>query len=306
MTPRPAGLTSFAVGAIRLTLLPDGYHRCDPTATFVGSTPDDWEEHAHLLDEHGRLVMTMGSLLAELPSGERVLIDAGFGPRTLILSDFGMEFWGGRLIASLAAVGLEPDDIDLVLYSHLHVDHVGWTASADGTPTFGRARHAMSRPEWNHWHDKADMGGPTQADVDVLDDRVELIDGEQTIVPGITAVPTYGHTPGHLSFRVSSGDERAVILGDAIHCPLQITHPEWAFLADSAPDAARAARMRLLRELDEPSTAVVGAHFPDAVFGRVVPAAAGRHVAFDVAVAGTPQTVAPEAHPGAVDLPALD
>ena len=192
-----------------------------------------------------------------------------------------------------------------MLYSHLHVDHVGWTSTDDGAPTFGRARHAMSRPEWEHWHDKGDMGGPTQADVDVLSDRVELIDGEQTIVPGITAVPTFGHTPGHLSFRVSSASERAVVLGDAIHCPLQISHPEWAFMADSAPDAARAARRQLLSELDEPGTTVVGAHFPDAVFGRVVPAAGGRQVAFDVAVPGPPQPVAPEADPGATDLPAL-
>ena len=87
------------------------------------------------------------------------------------------------------------------------------------------------------------------------------------MVPGITAVPTDGHTPGHLSFRVLSGDERALILGDAIHCPLQISHPEWAFMADTAPDAARRAREQLLRELDEPGMAVVGPHFPDAVFG---------------------------------------
>lgn len=306
MTARPAGPSSFTVGDIRLTLIPDGYHRCDPLGTFVGSTPANWDEHAHLLDEQGRLVMTMGALLAELPSGQRILIDAGFGPRTLILSDFGMEFWGGRLVSSLAAVGLRPEDIDVVLYSHLHVDHVGWTATDHGTPTFTSARHLMSRAEWEHWSDKADMGGPTQADIDVLAARVELLDGEGDVAPGIAAVPTYGHTPGHLSFRVTSGDERALILGDAIHCPLQISHPEWAFMADAAPDAARRAREQLLRELDEPGTAVVGAHFPDAVFGRVVTEPTGRRVAFDVAVPGPPQTIAPDAEPHAIELPPLD
>ena len=82
VTALPAGSSSFAVGDIRLTLIPDGYHRCDPVETFAGSTAADWDEHSHLLDEHGRLVMTMGALLAELPSGERVLIDAasGHGP----------------------------------------------------------------------------------------------------------------------------------------------------------------------------------------------------------------------------------
>ena len=164
----------------------------------------------------------------------------------------------------------------------------------------------MSRTEWEHWSDKPDMGGPTQADIDVLGTRVELLDGEELVVPGITAVPTHGHTPGHLSFRVTSGEQRALILGDAIHCPLQISHPEWAFMADSAPDAARRAREQLLRELDEPGMAVVGPHFPDAVFGRVVTGSTGRRVAFDVAVPGAPQSLAPEADPGSIELPALD
>ena len=98
-----------------------------------------------------------------------------------------------------------------------------------------------------------------------------MLDGESEVLPGMTIVPTPGHTPGHCSFLVASGRERAVVLGDAIHCPLQITHPEWNFVADANPEAAVAARERLLRELDEPATTVVGAHFPDAIFGRRAP-----------------------------------
>jgi glyoxylase-like metal-dependent hydrolase (beta-lactamase superfamily II) len=155
-------------------------------------------------------------------------------------------------------------------------------------------RHVLSCAEWEHWNDKPDLGGPTQADIDVLTARVELVDGEDVVAPGITAVPTHGHTPGHLSFRVTSGDERALILGDAIHCPLQVSHPEWAFMADGAPDAARRAREQLLRELDEPEVTVVGPHFPDAVFGRVVTEPTGRRVAFDVAVLLHPNRLHPK------------
>lgn len=307
MHARPAGPTSTAVGGVRLTLVPDGYHRCDPVATFVGSTAEDWDAHEHLLDAHGRVVMTMGAILAELPSGARVLIDLGFGPRTLILADFGMEFWGGRLLSSLAAIGVRPDDIDLVVYSHLHVDHVGWSVDADdGTLTFDGARHVLSEAEWTHWHDRPDAGGPSGEQLDALGPRVEVLAGEQQVAPGITAVPTPGHTPGHLSFLVESHGERAIVLGDAIHCPLQIGHPEWAFMADAAPDVARTSREQLLRELDDPATTVVGPHFPDAVFGRVLATGSGRQVAFDVAVPGPPQTLAPEAPPGAIELPGLD
>ena len=105
--------------------------------------------------------------------------------------------------------------------------------------TFGRARHVLSRAEWDYWETRPDGGGPTGADVAALAARVELVDGETTLVPGITIMPTPGHTPGHCSFLVSSGTERAVVLGDAIHCPLQISHPEWAFAADANPKAAK-------------------------------------------------------------------
>jgi glyoxylase-like metal-dependent hydrolase (beta-lactamase superfamily II) len=303
---QPAGPASTTIGDIRLTLIPDGYHRCDPTKTFLGSTVDDWRDHPHLLDDHGRLVMTMGSILAELPSGVRVLIDLGFGPRTLILSDLGMEFWGGRLLSSLTAIGVPPDAIDVVVYSHLHVDHVGWAADADdGSLTFDQARHVLSAAEWEHWHDKPDLGGPSADQLEALTPRVEVV-SEEEVAPGITAVPTPGHTPGHLSFRVESRGERAIVLGDAVHCPLQISRPEWAFIADAAPDVARASRERLLRELDGESTFVVGPHFPDAVFGRVLATESSRHVAFDVAPITPPQRVAPEAPAGAVELRGLD
>ena len=306
MTAQPIGISSMTVGDIRLTLLPDGYHRCDPVATFVGSSPADWDAHAYLLDERGRAVMTMGALLAELPGGERVLLDLGFGPRTLVLAELAMEFWGGRLLASLAEVGLRPDDVDLVVYSHLHADHVGWTTdrARGNSLTFGRARHVLSHAEWDYWRGDA-VGGPDAADLAALGPRVELVDGDFDVAPGLRVVPTPGHTPGHCSFLVESRGERAVVLGDAIHCPLQITHPEWAFSADVNPGAAVQAREALLREFDAPHTRVVGPHFPDAVFGRVLGGPVARRVAFDVVPPAPLQTLAPEAGPDDVLLPPL-
>jgi glyoxylase-like metal-dependent hydrolase (beta-lactamase superfamily II) len=118
-------------------------------------------------------------------------------------------------------------------------------------------------------------------------------------------VPTPGHTPGHLSFLVESAGQRAVVLGDAIHCPLQLSHPEWEFSADIAPAAAIRSREHLLRELEAPDTVVVGPHFPDAVFGRVLGGPVARRVAFDVAPPPPTQPLAPEAPPGEVLLPAL-
>ena len=75
---------------------------------------------------------------------------------TIILEELAMEFWGGRLLASLASMGLGPDDIDVVAYSHLHADHVGWTSGDGAELTFGRARHVLSRAEWDHWETRPD------------------------------------------------------------------------------------------------------------------------------------------------------
>jgi glyoxylase-like metal-dependent hydrolase (beta-lactamase superfamily II) len=306
VTAQPVGVSSFAVGDIRLTHLPDGYHRCDPLPTFAGSTQSDWDEHRHLLDEQGRVVMTMGAILAELPDRQRMLIDLAFGPRTMILEGLAMEFWGGRLVRSLATIGLQPADIDVVCYSHMHIDHVGWTADVAGALTFSRARHVVARAELEYWLSSDELGGPDERERAALEPRVDLVDGEVTVAPGVRMIPTPGHTPGHCSFLIESGGERAVVLGDAIHCPLQITHPEWEFSSDVNPAAAIRAREHLLRELDAPETTVVGAHFADAVFGRVLSGTVARQVAFDVAPPAPPQALADDAPPGAVFLPPLD
>ncbi len=163
----------------------------------------------------------------------------------------------------------------------------------------------MSRDEWEFWNGEPGIPGPSERDLGALTDRVELIDGEAVPVPGITIMPTPGHTPGHCSFLVSSGTARAVVLGDAIHCPLQITHPEWAFASDANPEAAQRAREQILRELDAPDTIVVGPHFPEAIFGRVLAGTVPRRVAFDVAPAAPSQVVVADAEPGAMMLAPL-
>jgi glyoxylase-like metal-dependent hydrolase (beta-lactamase superfamily II) len=303
---QPVAASTLTLGDISVTHLADGYHRCDPVGSIVGSTADDWARHPHLVDDRGRLVMSMGSLLVRTADGQHALIDLGFGPNTLILADLHMEFWGGRLLRSLEAVGLQAADIDVVLYSHLHLDHVGWTTGADDALSFPNARHVMATAEWEHWTSGPRIGGPSDAAVAALPERLELVDGEADVLPGVTVLPTPGHTPGHCSFRLTSGRHRAVVLGDAVHCPLQITHPEWNYAGDVVPEAAARSRAALVRELEQPDTVTVGAHFTDAVFGRVLADTAPRRVAFDVAPPAEVQTFAPEAPEGALFLPPLD
>jgi glyoxylase-like metal-dependent hydrolase (beta-lactamase superfamily II) len=112
--------------------------------------------------------------------------------------------------------------------------------------------------------------------------RLALMADLETPVPGITAVATPGHTPGHISFVISSGTARAVILGDMIHCPVEIGQSELDFVFDVDPKLNRETKARIERELARPDTVTVGAHFPNLVFGRVLPGSAPLSIDFSV------------------------
>jgi glyoxylase-like metal-dependent hydrolase (beta-lactamase superfamily II) len=285
MSARAAGTTELSFGTMRMTFVPDGIIQMPPSTVYSGATPELFAANRHVLDDQGDLVMSLGSLLVET-AGKRVLIDLAWGPSTL---DIGAltngqhqgRMSGGGLIENLAALGLSPSDIDVVLLSHLHVDHIGWLVTdtpAGPVPTFGRAEYFMTQQEWQYWRrpDGARTGGPTEAQLDFLASRFTPVEDGSVPVPGINVMHTPGHTPGHCSFVVSSGRERAVVLGDTLHCPLEIAHPELALLGDVDPAAAKATRERLRQQLVTPGTVTVGAHFPDVVFGRVLPAEVNR------------------------------
>jgi glyoxylase-like metal-dependent hydrolase (beta-lactamase superfamily II) len=186
------------------------------------------------------------------------------------------------MLPNLAAVGVEPKDVDFVLFSHLHRDHTGWivepatageTRDPAGAPTFPRAHHYLSQAEWDYWTTMAPTGvgpSPSAEQLAVLEKRLSFVrDGERP-VPGIDVVATPGHTPGHLSFVISSGDQRALVLGDSVHCPIELQEPELTFVVDVDPALAQRTRVHLERELTQPGTIAAGPHFADLVFGRLM------------------------------------
>ncbi len=270
---QPARLNHIMVGDIRITYLPDGVTRLAPVEFLVGSTTERWKLHEEWLDNEGRLVASIGGLLIE--SGNRkVLVDTGFGAKHADIPPFG-PFDGGELLKSFAAVGVDPGEVDTVAYTHLHLDHIGWTSKAakdrERALTFPKARYVIRSAEWKHWAGRNDPAGPSVAEVeDPLRNRVDLIDADQSLAPGVTIVSTPGHTPGHSSFVISSGTQRAIILGDVVHCPVQLEEQEWSCAFDVDRALARATRGRLLAELEGSSTVGAGGHFSDFTFGRVM------------------------------------
>ena len=280
----PAAQMRVTVGDVRITYLPDGQSRFIATAMFPKSSPEAWEAHREWLDEESRIVSTIGGFLVETP-GNKVVVDTGFGPSQFEFPGFG-PIGGGWFLESLANTGVSADDIDTVIYTHLHVDHTGWTSreAAEGRRlTFPNARHVVRGAEWDFWGGKDDPAGPgVEGFQQPLENRLDLADDGDTVVPGITLVATPGHTPGHSCLVISSGNERAIILGDITHCPVQLEESEWACVFDVDQDLGRQSRERMWEELEKGSTTAAASHFANVVFGRLMSAEGRRQWVFDL------------------------
>lgn len=263
--------TTFTIGDLTVTPVSDGFISFEPTAFFTSSSADDWavEAHRRYLDDNGRLTLSIGTFLVR--GGDRtVLVDTGLG------LDDGGDWRGGRLCEGLRAAGAEPEDIDTVVFSHLHGDHVGGStvSAAPGVrPAFPAASYRCHVRDWE-WSEAAqpELHAST---LGAVSERFEPLEDGEAVVPGLTVRSAPGHTPGHLVLVLSGGEERALILGDAIHCPLQLTEVDWTMMGDVDPALAVRTREALLRELDDGLPAAA-AHFPGLRFGRVMTGASGR------------------------------
>ncbi|MET7352225.1 MBL fold metallo-hydrolase [Streptomyces mirabilis] len=275
--PQPAIRSRITIGETTITYLPDGFGAHNPDVLFPGV---DWTTRPGFLED-GQLILSFGSFLIRA-GDRRILVDLAVGKIDVDVPGVA-QLKGGSLLRNLAEEGLSADDIDTVAFTHLHLDHVGWTSDVAPLPnapttdsptrlTFARARHFMSKAEWQYWSTRAAaMGGPdAEAVLKPLDGVVEFVRSGDSIAPGVTVEATPGHTPGHLAIVVrdpSGGStESAYIVGDILHSPAQVGDPDLVFSSDVAPDQARAVRDRVLQR---PDTVIAAGHFTDDVFGRV-------------------------------------
>ncbi len=266
---------ALMIGDIRVDGVIDGEGRFDPLKTFRSSTPQMWADHQDLLDADGLLPFTMGAFLVR--TGDTVaLVDSGLGDATL------MGITGGQMIDSLAALGVTPAEVTDVVYTHLHTDHIGWSTAAE-TPTFPNATHRCAAAEWQHFMvDTKDVdevyagsvNAPRNAyhHLHAVLDRFETFASDGPLLPGIDVLAAPGHTPGSTVVVVSSGTERLMLLGDAVHCPVQLLEAEWGALFDIDPVLARQTRNRLAAELEGSGTHVGFSHVPHLTPGRVISA----------------------------------
>jgi len=232
----------------------------------------------HFADETGRLKMSVHALAVETPT-LKIIVD------TCIGNDKQREIptWSGLQTAflnDLEAAGFAREAVDIVLCTHLHVDHVGWnTMLVDGAwvPTFPNARYLIGRAEFDYW--RAEDEGREDLSKSPFHDSVrpvfeaglvDLVETDHRVCDEITLEPTLGHTPGHVSVRIRSKGEEALITGDFLHHPCQLARPEWGSSADFDAAASKATRERMFGALAGQSVLMIGTHFAAPTAGRVV------------------------------------
>jgi glyoxylase-like metal-dependent hydrolase (beta-lactamase superfamily II) len=195
----------------------------------------------------------------------------------------------GKLPDSLRLQGFHPEDVTDVIFTHLHFDHIGW-ASAHGAAFFPNATIRCSSADLDHFLPgtmeesflRHVYGAMAVRDrLGPVFDRIETWHTDCTLFPGLDVRLAAGHTPGSSVVVVSDGKERALILGDVIHCPLELMDDEFNFLVDHDQDLANAVREAYGRELEGSGVPVAASHFPGLRFGRLLPGEGVRRWTFD-------------------------
>lgn len=249
------------IGDIRVDPVIDGWGRFEPTKAFRGTTPEVWEPHRDLLDEDGKLGFSMGGFLLR-SRGRTALVDLGLGDKAFL----GIQ--GGSFMTELAALGVNPDQVTDVLFTHLHFDHVGWAADRDGRPAFPKATYRCAAADWRHF--VVEHPGVEAELIEPAKSRFEVWEGSCTLLPGVDVQAAPGHTPGSAVIVVSSGTERAMMLGDVVHCPVELVDDEWDSMFDMDPELALRTRIALNKEIEGSGIPVAAAHFPGLQFGRLL------------------------------------
>ena len=263
---------SVQVGNAEIVSLSDGHIHFSPSDFFPSVDPSEWAPYSDQLTEDGLIHMNVGSFI--IRAGDDIaLVDTGLGEGD---HPFDNSEWG-LLAADMSSKGISPDEVNKVVITHLHRDHVGWNmVEKDGVPTpfFPNAAYHIPKTDWNVFTRRAGMSifaYIAQKVTPLMElGAIEFIEGESPIGDHITALPTPGHTPGHTSVLVSSAGESAVILGDAAHIPVQAHHTDWSPKADTNSRLSRQNRAELFDRMEQDHSLVVSGHFPQPGFGRLV------------------------------------
>lgn len=229
-------------------------------------------------DQDGNLKALVQSFLIR-SNGKNILIDTCIG-NGKVRTD--LPEWGNlqtNFLNKLEATGIKVSEIDTVACTHMHFDHVGWNTrfiNDKWMPTFANAKYLFAKEEYNYWINKPtrelsdDHAGFSDSVIPIMEaDLAQLVDNNYRIDSNVSLIPTPGHTPGHVSILIESKGKSALISGDFLYHPCQIAFPDWSTEADTDQALTVETRYKILSQLAENNTLLIGSHFSEPVIGQV-------------------------------------
>ncbi len=279
----------WRIGEAKITLIEELIGPLfDPKQFFPDYHPEIFEKHAdwlyphHAVKESGRIIASMHSFLIETPH-HKILVDGCIGNHKERMPYRDWHHMNTNWPANLAATGVKPEEIDFVMCTHLHVDHVGWNTKLENgqwVPTFPNARYLFAKDEYEFWKAEREEPDPDtfrQVNNQTFDDSVmpimhlaDLVEGEREIIADVLKItPAPGHTPGSITIDLTSGGDAAYFTGDICHHPIQVYEPHWNSAFCELPELARSSRMNVLTNCVDHHAMMFPAHFGPSHAGYV-------------------------------------
>ena len=271
-----SGFRSWQIGDVKVTRVLEQEAPLPPEGLIANVDPDRLAEHAswlkpHFMNEDGQIVLSIHALIVE-SAGQTIVVDTCMGNDRPLPQ--GMGPFDTNFLADLETV-VKREQVDTVMCTHLHFDHVGWnTMLVDGefVPTFPNARYLFGREEYEHW-----SKAPEDENIDltygvkpVVDAGLhELVANDFAITDEVRLESTPGHTPGHVSVRIESQGQHAIITGDMVHHPVQLAEPTWGSHPDAQPERAVQTRRDFVARYGDTEVLVIGTHFAGPTAGHI-------------------------------------
>ncbi len=268
----------FSIGSSEVVVLSDGNTAFPGPFLMIGVDENEQLEacRKHQLD-HAAVESNMNCVYVNL-NGNRILFDTGAGS-TLPGC--------GQIFEAMDSAGISPSEIDYVVHTHLHLDHVGSNVDSSGKPAFPNARYLLGETEWAFWSDEENlarldraefwklpdfepaMAATARTSVLAIREHFDTFPDDAEPLPGVRAIPAFGHTPGHLAYELDLGTETLFITGDLVLSPFHIDHARWFPAVDLDPEQAVASRAKVFNAAADKGALVSGYHLPFPGIGRL-------------------------------------
>lgn len=265
----------FTLGDFKCMAVSDGTFTYPDVSFYKNAPKEQLQKVFQEYDLQSDQITTPYTCLFIDTGEHRILVDTGMGA--------GVVPSVGNLLNNLQKEGIESTDIDTVIITHGHPDHIGGINNAEGKPAFPNARYKMWKEEWEFWESEPDLK-PLEVDEHIkeiilmsarknlptIKDRLDLVDREIEILPGIRAVSAQGHTPGHMVLDISSSGKHLLCISDTVLSPIHLEKPDWRPVFDLEPEQAADTKRRIFDHAAAEKSMILAFHFPFPGLGYVI------------------------------------